>query len=106
MKQFYYAACSLLLALTFSTPLHLRAQNHLWEPLNGPYGAPSEAITRTAAGTLYILSMSTKSPADSRHAISNAKLSHLAVIDVQEKLCSAMAPEAMPAVLKNCAILL
>lgn len=50
--------------------------------------------------------MSSKSPADSRHAISNAKLSHLAVIDVQEKLCSAMALEAMQAVLKNCAILL
>jgi photosystem II stability/assembly factor-like uncharacterized protein len=52
MRKIYYAACLLLMVL--STSVYLRAQNHFWEPLDGPYGAPAEAIVRTAAGTLLV----------------------------------------------------
>jgi photosystem II stability/assembly factor-like uncharacterized protein len=54
MRTIYYATCSLLLLLMLSAPVHLRAQNHFWEALNGPYGAPADAIIRTAAGTLLV----------------------------------------------------
>lgn len=38
--------------------------------------------------------------------ISHSALCHLAIIDVQERLCGAMPAELLPGVLKNCAILL
>jgi nicotinamidase-related amidase len=38
--------------------------------------------------------------------LSQRALSHLAIIDVQEKLCGAMSAEPLEAVLRNCAILL
>lgn len=38
--------------------------------------------------------------------IARSKLSHLAIIDAQERLCGAMPAESLPDVLKNCIILL